>query len=64
MSAHAGTLTEAIAAREAALTAPGPVADALGPERIGAFLAARHSDEAWAADRELEEIVAAHLWRY
>jgi glutamine synthetase len=51
-------------AQEAALTAPGPVADALGPERIGAFLAARRSDAAWAADRELDEIVAAHLWRY
>ena len=47
-----------------ALTASGPVAGALGPERIGAFLAARRSDAAWAADRELDEIVAAHLWRY
>ena len=46
------------------MTAPGPVADALGPERVGAFLAARRSDAAWAADRELDEIVAAHLWRY
>jgi glutamine synthetase len=47
-----------------ALTRPGPVAGALGPERIGAFLAVRRSDAAWAADRELDEIVAAHLWRY
>jgi glutamine synthetase len=53
-----------LAAQEAALTAPGPVADALGPHRIGPFLAARRSDAAWAADRELDEIVAAHLWRY
>jgi glutamine synthetase len=52
-----------LAAQEAALES-GPVADALGPERIGAFLAARRSDAAWAADRELDEIVAAHLWRY
>jgi glutamine synthetase len=50
--------------QEAALTAPGPIPDALGPERIGAFLAVRRSDAAWAADRELDEIVAAHLWRY
>ena len=53
-----------LAAQEAALLAPGPVAGALGPERIGAFLAARRSDAAWAADKELDEIVAAHLWRY
>ncbi len=53
-----------LAAQEAALLAPGPVSGALGPERIGAFLAARRSDAAWAADRELDEIVAAHLWRY
>ncbi|MEA2179760.1 MAG: glutamine synthetase [Solirubrobacteraceae bacterium] len=53
-----------LAAQEEALTAPSPVAGALGPERIGAFLAARRSDAAWAADRELDEIVAAHLWRY
>jgi glutamine synthetase len=53
-----------LAAQEAALLAPGPVAAALGPERIGAFLAARRSDAAWAADRDLDEIVAAHLWRY
>jgi glutamine synthetase len=53
-----------LAAQEAALTAPSPVAGALGPERIGAFLAARRSDAAWAAERELDEIVAAHLWRY
>jgi glutamine synthetase len=53
-----------LAAQEAALLAPGPVAGALGPERIGAFLAARRSDAAWAADKDLDEIVAAHLWRY
>ena len=53
-----------LAAQEAAMLAPGPVAGALGPERIGAFLAARRSDAAWAADKELDEIVAAHLWRY
>jgi glutamine synthetase len=53
-----------LAVQEAALLAPGPVAGALGPERIGAFLAARRSDAAWAADKDLDEIVAAHLWRY
>jgi glutamine synthetase len=53
-----------LAAQEAALLAPGPVAGALGPERVGAFLAARRSDAAWAADKDLDAIVAAHLWRY
>jgi glutamine synthetase len=46
-----------LAAQEAALLAP-------GPERVGAFLAARRSDAAWAADKDLDAIVAAHLWRY
>ncbi len=63
-AAGARPLPTDLAAQEAALLAPGPVADALGPERIGAFLAARRSDAAWAADRDLDEIVAAHLWRY
>jgi glutamine synthetase len=57
-------LPSSLAEQEAALTRPGPVAAALGPERLGAFLACRRSDAAWAQDRDLEEIVAAHLWRY
>lgn len=48
---------------EALLSAP-RIRDALGPERLGAFLAVRRSDAAWAAERDLDEIVAAHLWRY
>jgi glutamine synthetase len=63
-AADVGSLPTDLAAQEAALLAPGPVAGALGPERIGAFLAARRSDAAWAADKDLDEIVAAHLWRY
>jgi glutamine synthetase len=63
-SAGVRPLPTDLAAQEAALTVPSPVAGALGPERIGAFLAARRSDAAWAAERELDEIVAAHLWRY
>jgi hypothetical protein len=31
---------------------------------LGAFLAARRSDAAWARDRDLAEVVAAHRWRY
>jgi glutamine synthetase len=36
----------------------------LGDELLGAFLAVRRSDAAWAAERSAEEVVAAHLWRY
>jgi len=36
----------------------------LGDELLGAFLAVRRSDAAWAQDRSPDEIVAAHLWRY
>jgi glutamine synthetase len=63
-SAGVVELPTSLEEQEAALTAPSPVAGALGPERIGAFLAARRSDAEWAEDRELDEIVAAHLWRY
>ena len=31
---------------------------------LGAFLAVRHADAAWAAERAADEVVAAHLWRY
>jgi glutamine synthetase len=36
----------------------------LGEQLLGAFLAVRRSDAAWAADRPLEDVVAAHRWRY
>jgi len=36
----------------------------LGDELLGAFLAVRRADAAWAAERSLDEVVAAHLWRY
>jgi glutamine synthetase len=31
---------------------------------LGAFLAVRRSDATWAADRPLDDVVAAHRWRY
>jgi glutamine synthetase len=37
---------------------------ALGEPLVGAFLAVRRSDAQWAAERPLEEIISAHLWRY
>jgi glutamine synthetase len=36
----------------------------LGEQLLGAFLAVRRSDAAWAADRSLDDVVAAHRWRY
>ncbi|MGH3602762.1 MAG: glutamine synthetase, partial [Pseudonocardiaceae bacterium] len=36
----------------------------LGEPLLGAFLAVRRSDAAWAADRPLDDVVAAHRWRY
>jgi glutamine synthetase len=50
--------------QEPALTSSRRVVEALGPERLGAFLAVRRSDAAWAAERELDQVVEAHRWRY
>ena len=52
------------AEQEQALVGSERICAALGEERLQAFLAVRRSDAAWAAERTLEEIVAAHLWRY
>ena len=38
--------------------------EALGAERLGAFLAVRRADAAWAAERETEDVLAAWRWRY
>jgi glutamine synthetase len=50
--------------QEQALLGNDRVRAALGEPLLGAFLADRRADAAWAADRSLEEIIAAHLWRY
>jgi len=52
------------AEQDAALLASPRIAGVLGEELLGAFRAVRASDAAWAAERSVEEIVAAHLWRY
>ncbi len=57
-------LPETPPAQEAALLASPRVTGALGEELLGAFLAVRRSDATWAAERTLEDVVAAHLWRY
>jgi glutamine synthetase len=52
------------AEQEEALTANKRLTAVLGDQLLGAFLAVRRSDAAWAADRSLDDIVAAHRWRY
>ncbi len=52
------------AEQEAALLACPRLTDALGAERLGAFLAVRRADAAWAAERETEDVLAAWRWRY
>lgn len=52
------------AEQEAALTSSTRLTAALGEQLLGAFLAVRRSDAAWAADRSLDDVVAAHRWRY
>jgi glutamine synthetase len=50
--------------QRAALLASSVLTGVLGEELVGAFHAVRVSDEAWAAGKSAEEIIAAHLWRY
>lgn len=52
------------AQQESALTGSERISAALGPELLGAFLAVRRSDAAWAHDKTMDEVVAAHRWRY
>lgn len=52
------------AEQEAALLACPRLTEALGAERLGAFLAVRRADAAWAAERETEDVLAAWRWRY
>lgn len=49
---------------ETALIGNARVREVLGEPLVGAFLAVRRSDAAWAAERAPDEIVAGHLWRY
>lgn len=52
------------AEQEAALTGCERLTTVLGEQLLGAFVAVRRSDAAWAADRSLDDVVAAHRWRY
>jgi glutamine synthetase len=51
-------------AAEAALLANPRIRDVLGEPLLGAFLAVRHADAAWARERSADDIVTGHLWRY
>ncbi|WP_062348913.1 glutamine synthetase family protein [Herbidospora yilanensis] len=42
----------------------GLVRAVLGEELFGAFTVVRAADQAWAEGRPLDEVIAAHLWRY
>ncbi|MGH3865917.1 MAG: glutamine synthetase [Pseudonocardiaceae bacterium] len=59
-----GRLPTTPAEQEEALTGSKRLIAMLGEPLLGAFLAVRRSDAAWAADRSLDEIVTAHRWRY
>ena len=50
--------------QEQALLGSDRIRAALGEPLVGAFLAVRRADVAWAADRPLDEVIAAHRWRY
>jgi glutamine synthetase len=52
------------AEQEAALIGCKRLTEMLGAQLLGAFLAVRRSDAAWAADRSLDDVVTAHRWRY
>jgi glutamine synthetase len=52
------------AEQRAALLGNDRVRDALGEELLGAFAAVRAADHAWAQDKPIEDVVAAHRWRY
>jgi glutamine synthetase len=57
-------LPETPAQQQQALAGNPRVRRTLGDALLGAFLAVRRADAAWAQDRTPDEIVAAHLWRY
>ena len=57
-------LPQTSAEQQQALATNPRVRETLGEELLGAFLAVRRADAAWAQDRSPDEVVAAHLWRY
>jgi glutamine synthetase len=52
------------AAQEEALRSNPRIAGVLGEEVLGAFLAVRRADAAWAAEKDTEDVLAAWRWKY
>ncbi|MEJ2868102.1 glutamine synthetase family protein [Actinomycetospora sp. OC33-EN08] len=52
------------AEQEEALVANPRITGVLGEELLGAFLAVRRADAAWAGEKETEEVLGAWRWRY
>ena len=52
------------AEQEEALSGNPRISGVLGEELLGAFLAVRRADAAWALDKETEDVLAAWRWRY
>ncbi|CAN5544759.1 glutamine synthetase [soil metagenome] len=50
--------------QRAHLLASDLVREVLGEDLLGAFVACRDSDAAWAAEREVDEVLASLRWRY
>ena len=63
-AAGVGKLPSSQAEQEEALLASPRVTGALGEELLGAFLAVRRADAAWAEGRETEDVLAAWRWKY
>jgi glutamine synthetase len=52
------------AEQEEALANNPRIAGVLGEELLGAFLAVRRADAAWAEEKETEDVLAAWRWKY
>jgi glutamine synthetase len=63
-AAGVAMLPSSQAEQEEALSGNPRVTGVLGEELLGAFLAVRRADAAWAQELETEEVLAAWRWRY
>ena len=63
-AAGIATLATTHEEQRAHLLASDLVRDVLGPDLLGAFVACRDSDAAWADGKDVEEIAASLRWRY
>jgi glutamine synthetase len=63
-AAGIAALPSSQAEQEEALAGNPRIAGVLGEELLGAFLAVRRSDAAWAEEKETEDVLAAWRWKY